>query len=427
MTPKPRVRWTEIFRSRRLAVLFALGFSSGLPLLLVGQTLIAWMTVEGVDIKKIAAFSSVGLAYTFKFAWAPLLDRYRLPFLGRRRGWMITLQLLLVAAIATMGFSSPKSAPLEMAVLAVITAFLSASQDVVLDAYSTDLLTPEQRPAGSAIYVLGYRVAMMITGTVAFILADHVEWRYIYGLMAALMFVGVIATLFAEEPSADHVTRPRTIFHAIVLPFVRFYQRYGPTLALVLLFAATYKFGDFLIDSLKITFYKRILGFSLTEIGTVNKLFILAGAAVGSAVVGLVAPRLGVRRALLVFGLIQAATNLLFVVLASMGKSYVWLGVAVFFDNFAGTMGTAVFVAFLMSLCSKEVSATQYALLTSLSSVGLRVFGWTGGPLVEQFGWDGFFVATALMAIPGLLLIPFLPVPATEETKPTATRAAPGT
>ncbi len=402
-----------------MAVLAGLGFSAGLPLMLVGQTLAAWMTDEGVDLKKIAAFASVGLPYTFKFLWAPLLDRYRLPFLGRRRGWMLAIQLALVIAITAMGLVNPAREPFALALCALFVAFFAASQDIVLDAYRTDLLPAEERAAGTAIYVVGFRVAMLVTGTLALVLADHIAWRAIYALMAALMVVGLVATLFAEEPGGDRARRPATLLAAFGLPLRRFFQRFGLSgFGLVVLFAMTYKFGDFLVDTLKMTFYKREIGFTNTEIGTLTKAYSFAAVALGGVMVGVLAPRLGVRRSLFVFGAFAAATNVLYLLMIASGKSYLTLGIALFFDHFAGAMGATVFIAFLMSLCDVEVSATQYALLTSLSSVGGRVFGWVGADLVAGIGWDGFFVATALMAIPGLLLIPLLPIRETPALAP---------
>jgi PAT family beta-lactamase induction signal transducer AmpG len=397
----------DVFRSRRMAVLFALGFSSGLPLLLTGQTLQAWMTTDGVDLDKIAAFASVGLAYTFKFAWAPLLDRWRLPWLGRRRGWMIALQLALVAAIGVMGTIDPTAAPGALAIVAVAVAFLSASQDVVLDAYNADLLSPEERAAGAGVYVMGYRVAMLIAGSLALILADHLPWRVVYAIMASLMLVGVIGTLAAEEPVAHHV--PPSLTKAIILPFQEFFRRLGWGGALgALAFAALYKFGDQFASVLTVTFYKRGVGFTLTEIGTLNKAMGFVGTMIGAAIGGVMVARYGVLRMLIVFGILQASTNLLYVWLAYAGHDRAIFGTAVLVDNIANAAGTGAFVAYLMSLTSKGVSATQFALLTSLSSVGQRVFGPLASHVQAAVGWSGFFVVTCALALPGLLIAALL-------------------
>lgn len=404
------VKALAIFRSRRMAVLFVLGFASGLPLYLTGQTLQAWMTGAGVDLGRIADLSAVGLAYTLKFAWAPLLDRYQLPLLGRRRGWMLTFQLALMVAIAAMGLVDPIAQPELLVVLAVTVAFLSASQDVVLDAYNADVLAPEERAAGAAIYVLGYRAAMMLTGTLALVMADFLPWSAIYATMALLMTIGIAGTLLAEEPIAP-ANPPRSLTQALYLPFVDLWQRLGTwPLVLVVAFTAVYKFGDYFAQALVIAFLKRGVGFEFTEIAAVYKALGFAGTAIGGLAAGTLVARFGLRRMLIAFGLLQATTNLLYAWLAISGKSIPIFCTAVLVDNLAGAMGTAAFVGYLMSVCSSGVSATQFAVLTSLSSVGQRVFGPFAADVVDRFGWDGFFQLTTLMAVPGLVLAGLLQV-----------------
>jgi MFS transporter, PAT family, beta-lactamase induction signal transducer AmpG len=429
--------WLEVFRSRRMAVLFVLGFSSGLPLYLTGSTLQAWLTSEHVPLERIAAFSVVGLAYTFKWAWAPLLDRYAWPFLGRRRGWVLVTQLGLVAAIAAMGMVDPDTQPVALAALAIAVAAFSASQDVVLDAYATDLLAPHERAAGSSVYVIGYRAAMMLTGTVALIMADHVSWRLIYTVMALLMGIGIIGTMFAEEPPPP--AKRITLAEAVYLPIVELARRFGVRgMAIVLAFVAVYKFGDFFAQALLVVFLKsgspvdlsqvppaelphefakamsslvvkRGAGFRFTDIALVYKLLGFTGIFIGGFAGGSLAARFGVRRMLIVFGVMQALTNLLYAWLAVTGKSYAIFGTAVLLDQLTGAMGTATFVAVQMSVCSPAVSATQYALLTSLTSVGQRVFGPLADNVVAAVGWSGFFACTSLMALPGLVLAALLP------------------
>jgi PAT family beta-lactamase induction signal transducer AmpG len=408
MSPPPSFlhNLRAMFSSRRMAVVGGLGFASGLPLLLTGQTLSAWMTVEGIDLKTISAFSLVALPYTFKFTWAPLLDRYPLPWLGRRRGWIFTLQLLLIAAIATMGTVQPRSSPALLAVLAVLVAFLSASQDVMVDAYNTDVLPPEQRAAGSAVYVLAYRLAMLVTGTLALVLADFISWRTIYWILAACMGVGVVATLAAEEPARSRAVQP-SLAEALIRPFSLMLRR-ERALAL-LAFVALYKFGDQLASVLTIPFLKKEMGFLFTEIAAFNKVLGFVGVLLGGTIAGVLVPRLGLRRALFVFGLAQAATNLAYASLAAVGKSHILLGAAVLIDNTANAMGTGAFVALMMSLCDRSVSATQYALLGSLSTVVGRFLGASAGHVTEALGWVGFFAATAALAAPGLLLLSVLP------------------
>ncbi len=383
-----------------MAILFALGFASGTPYFLTSQTLQAWMSSIGVDTGRIAALSAVGLAYTFKFLWAPLLDRYRLPLLGRRRGWALAFQIALVIAIAVLGCVDP----MAIAIPAVIVAFLSASQDVVLDAYNADVLAPHERAAGSAVYVLGYRVAMFATGSVALVMADHLPWRTVYLTMAALMSLGIIATILADEPSP--VARPATtLADAVTRPFLELGRRLGTRgTAWLLGFAALYQFGYYFGQSLLTKFLNGELGFTLTELGTINKACILAGVAIGGLAGGSLVARFGVRRMLVGFGLFAASTHLLYAVLAIAGHSTPLLCVTVVADSAANAMATAAFFAILMSACSPAVSATQMALLTSLSSLGLRVFGPFAGHVVHAVGWSGFFVATAITALPGIAI-----------------------
>lgn len=394
-----------VFQSRRMAVLFGLGFASGLPLMLTSQTLQAWAKDAGTDVQKIAALSLVGLAYTFKFAWAPLLDRYRLPLLGRRRGWALVLQLALIAAIGVLASCDPRE-PAHLAVAAVIVAVLSASQDVVLDAYTTDLLAPHERAAGSAVYILGYRVAALGSAMLALVLADHIAWRAVYLVMAALMAIGVVATLLAEEPTAS--TSPRTLASALVEPFVEFVRRLGARrTALVLAFAALYEFGYYFAQPVLIVFFKQ-LGFANTEIAEVYKLGGLAGLALGGALAGGLVARYPLRRLLVAFGLAAACTHLLYALLAVTGKSWPVFAIAVFADNVANAMVIAAFLAVLMAMCARSVSATQFALLTSLSSVGKSVFGWAAGDIAAHAGWPMLFVSAAVLALPGIALARYI-------------------
>lgn len=391
-----------VFRSRRMAVLFGLGFASGLPLTLTGQTLQAWLTDAHVDIKAIAALSLVGLAYTLKFLWAPLLDRYRLPWLGRRRGWALALQLALIVAIGALASCDPR-APGRLAATAVIVALLSASQDVVLDAYNADLLAPHERAAGSAVYVLGYRVAYLGGTTLALLLSDHIAWHAIYVVMAFLMIAGVVATLAAEEPAAP-AHAPRTLASAVIEPFTELARRLGARrTVLVLAFAALYEFGYFFAQTLLIPFF-RAQGFSNTAIAEVYKAVGLGGLAVGGLAAGTLVARFGLRRMLVGFAALAAGTHLLYIVLAFAGHSWAVFAAAVLLDAIANAMVISAFLAVLMSVTSAGVSATQFALLTSLSSVGQRVFGPLAGTIVTHGGWPALFATSAALAVPGLVL-----------------------
>ncbi len=372
-----------------MLVLFLFGFSSGLPLLLTGQSLQAWLTSAKVSLADIAAMSLVGLAYTFKWTWAPLLDRYALPFLGRRRGWVLVTQIGLVISIIAMGFIDPVEQPALIAILAVTVAAFSASQDIVLDAYNADLLAPDERAAGAAIYVIGYRIAMMLVGTIGLALADYVPWSAIYAVSGSLMLVGVVATLIAEEPIAP--SRPaRTIVEAVYLPFVELFRRFGWGAVAILMFVATYKFGDFFAQALLIPFLKRGVGFNFTEIALFYKIIAFAAIFAGGLMAGSLVARFGLRRMLVAFGILQACTNLLYAVLGAVGLNYPLFATAVLVDNLTGAMGTAAFVAFQMSVTSRNVSATQLALMTSLTSLGQRVFGPFADDVVTTFDPHGF-------------------------------------
>jgi len=394
--------YLEILRSPRIAAVLLLGFSSGLPLALTGSTLQAWLTVSGVDIMTIAWFSWIGIPYLLKFLWSPLMDRYVPPFLGRRRGWMLLMQLALVMGIVGMGISPPKTHLWLLGCLALWVTFASASQDIVIDAYRTDLLPAAERGMGAAVSVLGYRVAMLASGGLALILADRIGWRQTFFLMAALMAVGLATSLVAPEP-AVRGTPPRSLREAVVEPLRDLMSRSGALQLLALI--ALYKFGDALAGTLTTAFLIRGVGFSLTDVGTINKVLGLASLLLGGLVGGLLLVRMSLVRALLLFGALQAISNLSFALLAWAGKSYPLLVFAVGFENLASGMGTAAFVAFAMALCNHSFSATQYAILSALASLGRILFGPVTGALVEVMGWANFFVLTFFAALPGLWLV----------------------
>jgi len=394
--------YTEILRSPRIAAVLLLGFSSGLPLALTGSTLQAWLTVSGTDIMTMAWFSWIGIPYLLKVFWSPLMDRYVPPFLGRRRGWMLLTQLALVAGIAAMAVSPPNADLWLLGCLALWVAFASASQDIVIDAYRTDLLPAAERGMGAAVSVLGYRIAMLASGGLALILADHIGWRQTFFVMAALMGVGLATSLLAPEPELRG-TPPRSLREAVVEPLRDLVSRPGALqlLALIIL----YKFGDALAGTLTTAFLIRGVGFSLTDVGTINKVLGLVSLLAGGLFGGLLLVRMSLMRALLLFGVLQAISNLSFAVLAWAGKSYPLLVFAVGFENLASGMGTAAFVAFAMALCNHSFSATQYALLSALASLGRILFGPVTGGLVEAMGWANFFVFTFVAALPGLWLV----------------------
>lgn len=392
----------EIFRSRRVAVTFLLGFSSGLPLALTSGTLQAWMTVSGVDLATIGIFTLVGMPYTWKFLWAPLMDRFVPPVLGRRRGWIVLTQLSLVLSLAVMGTLNPANAPWALASMALITACASASQDIVFDAYRADVLRPVERGAGAAVSVLGYRLAMLVSGALALILADHIGWQTMYMVMAGLMALAILASLWGPEPEIL-VQPPKTLSEAVIEPLREFFSRHGAWLMLLLI--VLYKLGDAFAGSLTTAFLIRGIEFTPTEVGAINKGMGLFATLIGVVIGGALMIRLGLYRSLLLFGVLQAVSNLSFMWLAAVGKNYLLMALAVGVENLAGGMGTAAFVALLMSLCNHRFTASQFALLSALAAVGRVYVGPASGYMVEAVGWVTFFGFTFVVALPGLLLL----------------------
>ncbi|AYH06677.1 muropeptide MFS transporter AmpG [Pectobacterium parmentieri] len=396
-------RIITLFSQRNSLFMLLLGFASGLPLALTSGTLQAWMTVENVDLKTIGFFSLVGQAYVFKFLWSPLMDRYTPPFLGRRRGWLVLSQLLLIAAIIGMGFMNPARDLWWLAALAVLVAFCSASQDIVFDAYKTDLLPPEERGTGAATSVLGYRLAMLVSGGLALWMADrYLGWQSTYWLMAGLMLIGVFATLLAPEP-LNSQPAPRTMEQAIVAPLRDFFERNNAWLILLLI--VLYKLGDAFAMSLTTTFLIRGVGFNAGDVGLVNKTLGLFATIVGAIYGGLLMQRLSLFRALMLFGILQAVSNAGYWLLAITAKNLFTMASAVFLENLCGGMGTAAFVALLMTLCNKSFSATQFALLSALSAVGRVYVGPIAGWFVESYGWAWFYLFSIFAALPGLAIL----------------------
>ncbi|MEJ2696539.1 MAG: MFS transporter, partial [Candidatus Sulfobium sp.] len=301
--------YLQVFRNRRIGVMVLMGFASGLPLALTAGTLQAWMAVDGVDLRTIGVFALVGMPYTLKFLWSPLMDRFVPPWLGRRRGWIVFTQMVLIMGIAAMGFSHPKAAPLVLAGLALLVSFSSASQDIVIDAYRTDVLHEEERGAGAAVFVTGYRIAMLVSGALALILSDRIGWRATYVVMAAVMSTGVVSTLFGPEPERKALP-PKTIKEAVWGPLKDFVSRRRALMLLLLI--VLYKLADAYAGSLTTAFLIRGVGFSPTDVGTVNKAFGLVATIVGAMLGGALMVKLGLFRSLLVFGILQGVSNLAF-------------------------------------------------------------------------------------------------------------------
>lgn len=395
-------QYVSLFTSRRMIAMLLLGYSSGLPLPLTGGTLQAWLTVAGIDLKTIGIFSLVGIPYTIKFFWSPLMDRFVPPWLGRRRGWVAPLQLGLMVGVGVMGLITPEYGPAMLAVLALIVAFVSASQDIAIDAYRTDVLKEVERGIGAATFVVGYRGAMLVGGALALIMSDHIGWSNTYLIMAGTMIIGAAGTLVGPEPDGT-IMAPKGMEEAIWGPLKDFFSRRLAVAMLLLI--VLYKLGDAYAGTMTTAFLLRGVGFSATEVGTINKGMGLLATIAGAMFGGTIMVKLGLFRSLMMFGFLQMISNLSFMVLAWVGKSYGIMISAVAFENLCGGMGTAAFVAFLMSLCNKRYSATQFALLSSLSALGRVFISPSSGYLVDGTGWAMFFLITTLTALPGLWLL----------------------
>lgn len=385
----------------RMLVAFLMGFSSGVPLLLTLSVLQAWMKEEGVDLSVIGLFALAGLPYTLKFLWSPVLDRFTLPFLGRRRGWLLVVQVLLVAAIAGLGLTSPRENPWLVAFAALLVAFFSATQDIVIDAYRREDLHDRELGLGASLYVNGYRVGMLLAGSGGLIMADHISFREVYLVLAASLFAGIATTLLCREPAMAEGA-PRTIREAVVDPFLEYFRR--DKAILILSFILLYKIGDQMASTMTTPFYLD-LGFTKTEIGAVAKLFGFWATIAGGLVGGIVLLKMRIRHALLGFGVLQAASTVGFSLLALVGNSVPALAAVIAFENFSGGMGTAAYVAYMASITNRKFTATQYALLSSLMGVPRVLASAPTGFMAESLGWFLFFALCAAVAVPGLLLL----------------------
>jgi PAT family beta-lactamase induction signal transducer AmpG len=386
--------------NRRMLVALMMGFSCGLPLLLTLSVLQAWMTEAGVDLSTIGAMTLVGLPYSLKFFWAPLFDRFTLPFLGRRRGWLLVAQLLLMVALIALGHSDPLGHPELLAVGALAVTFFSASQDIVVDAYRREDLPDHELGMGSSLYINGYRVGMLLASGGGLILADHVAFSMVYTIMALCLLPGVATTLLTPEPQVERV--PGTLKAAVIDPLKEYFSR--SRAIWILVFILMYKIGDTMAAAMTTPFYLDI-GFSKTEIGTVVKLFGFWATVGGSLAGGVLMIRLGIFHSLWIFGILQALSTAGFALLALIGPSLAALSAVIAFENLSGGMGTAAYAGYMASITDKRFTATQYALLTSLMGIPRVVASAPTGYMAAQMGWGPFFVFCTLIALPGLLLL----------------------
>lgn len=394
--------WQSLFTKKMLICIFT-GFSSGLPLYILVSLLPAWLRSEGVNLKAIGLFALINLPFTWKFLWAPFFDRY-IPPLGRRRGWLIISQVLLLLSIPVFGAFNPKLDIWTIAYLATIVAFFSASQDIVLDAYRRELLIDNELGLGNAVHVNAYKIAGLIPGSLSLILADHMAWSSVFIITALFMIPGILMTIFVAEPALKD-GRPKTLKAAVVEPFNEFIGRNGmQTALLILAFIFLYKLGDSMATALATPFYLD-MGFTKTEIGLIAKNAGLWPSVIGGLLGGVWMFKLGINRALWIFGVVQMIAILGFAWLATVGHSLLWLGIVISIEALGVGLGTAAFVAYIAQTTHPLYTATQFALFTSLAAVPRTFANAATGYLVENLGWFKFFILCFLLAIPGMLLL----------------------
>ena len=418
------------YLEKKMLITLSMGFVSGVPLLLTITLLQAWLTDEGVSKSTIGLFALVGLPYSLKFIWAPLFDHFTVSSLGRRRGWLLITQVLLIISIIVLGLANPAMNPFNVAVLATLVAFSSASQDIVIDAYRRESLTDEEQTIGASAYVLGYRIGALAAGAGGLILADYMTYQMVYAFMSIIMIYGVFITLIAEEPKKYY--EPSNFISAIYNPFVEFFNRHvsiniasdrltnlnnrskisrrnilNNTLLipiLILLFILLYKIGDTMAHSLSTNFYLDI-GFSKSEIGTIVKFFGLFATLVGAFIGGLISLKIGLFRSLMIFGIFQAIAKLGFSVLAYFGDIIYLLMIVISLENLAAGVGYTAYLAFIANMTNKRFTATQFALMTALMSLPRTLFSGMSGYLVEMLDWELYFIFCSLIAFPALIIL----------------------
>ena len=403
-----------IYIQPRLLFVFVMGFASGLPLALSSATLFFWMAEAGVALATIGLFALVGAPYNLKFFWAPFIDRISLPgltaLLGRRRSWMLVIQIGLMLAIAILGFSRPETTPVLTAIAALAVAFFSASQDIVIDAYRIEILDRDEQGAGAAMTQAGYRLGAIVAGAGALFLAEQLDWSLVYLIMAALVVVGMAAAILAPDPerrNPDLALDPEQsgLKVMVIDPFIEFFQRNSPVTAIIILaFILLYKFGDAYAGVMAYPFYYE-MGFSKSEVATVSKIFGVIATVVGVFVGGMIVKRFGVMRSLLGCGILQMLSNLMYAAQSLVGHDVQFLYFTIGIENLSGGMGSAAFVAYLSVLCNTKYTGTQFALFTSFMAFGRTLLSASSGWVVELTGWFDFFVISTIIALPGLLLL----------------------
>jgi len=402
----PNIR--EALLNRRMLICIFTGFASGLPLYLLISLVPAWLRTEGVGLAEIGAFALIGLPYTWKFFWSPLLDRYQLSLFnyrpGLRRSWMLITQIALLAAISTLGFFDPQTQIWDIAYLCILIAFLSATQDIVLDAYRRQILPDAELGLGNSVHVNAYRIAGLVPGSLSLVLADSLPWSSVFIVTAGFMLAGLALTLSISEPKLE-AKHPTNLRDATIKPFKEFTGRQGvKQAALILLFMLLYKLGDSMATALATPFYLD-MGFSKTEIGLVAKNAALWPMIIGGILGGIIMLKIGINRALWLFGMVQILSILGFALLARVGEGIWLLGLVIGFEYLGVGLGTAAFIAFIARTTNPAYAATQFALFTALTAVPRTLASSLSGVVVEGVGWENFFYLCTALAVPGMLLL----------------------
>jgi PAT family beta-lactamase induction signal transducer AmpG len=400
-------KYISVFANKRMLTTLLLGFSSGLPLALTSTTLQAWLTQSKIDVATIGRFALVGLPYALKFLWAPFMDSVMPPMLGLRRGWMILSQIGLFLSTVALGMLNPAQDLTALSLVALLVAFFSASQDIVIDAYRIEILNEDEMGAGAGTYITGYRIAMVVSGGIAFVMADHMSWMAVYIAMACVNLIGMATILFSPEPRIERKKANYNFKKMVVSPFLEFFERTGAME--ILLFIMIYKISTLMATALTTRFLIG-LGYSLTMIGTTNKFAGLIATIFGTLMGGSLMTRFGLKRSLWFFGILQSLVGLTYFFLSHLVVSApemkdLWLILIVCVDNFMMGLGTAALTGFMMNFANRQFTGTQYALLTSVMAVSRVILIAQAGVIVEKIGWDIFFIATVPLAIPGLLML----------------------
>ena len=396
-------KYLKVLLNKKMGICCLTGFSSGLPLFILISLIPAWLRIENIDLKVIGLFSLIQLPFTWKFIWAPIFDRYKI-LMGRRRGWLIIFQILLLLSIASLGFFDAVIDLKTIALISFLIAIFSASHDVVIDAYRREILDDTELGIGNAIHVNAYKISSLIPGSLSLILADMISWQNVFLITSLFMLVGIAMTLTIKEPDTQYI-QPKNFKDSVIQPFISFFNKNGRENALyILLFIFLYKLGDSMATALVTPFYID-LNFSMTEIGIIAKNAGLWASVIGGFLGGIWMIKIGINKALWIFGFLQLITIIPFIVLSIEGHNLVLLGITVGLESFAMGLGTTALIAFISKQTDPRYTATQFALFTSLASIPRTITNSSTGFIVESLGWTNFFYLCFMLAIPGMLLL----------------------